>query len=255
MARNLFSCGQSKQACSVYNTNYPMRMDKTSMVLNYGQAPLLKSRYGKYINNDENSYGENAIVAIMCYTGYNVEDAILINEGALNRRLFRTSYFTTYETREENTMNATDAWVDKKIGNVDDLKIVQCKKVGYTYHKLDPNGMIREGEVVDDKTVLIGFTSNSDVDVERRIDQSIVPKKRQLGTVDKTYITEGEEGERIGKVRIVDQRIPTLGDKFASRVGQKGTIGMVIKEVDMNFTSSGLRPDIIINPHAQVERP
>ena len=250
MARNLFSCGQSKQACSVYHTNYPMRMDKTSMVLNYGQAPLLKSRYGKYINNDENSYGENAVVAIMCYTGYNVEDAILINEGALSRGLFRTSYFTTYEIREENTMNAANAWVDKKIGNVDNLKIVQGKKVGYMYDKLDSNGMIREGEVVDDKTVLIGFTSNSVVDTERRIDQSIVPKKGQLGTVDKTYITEGEEGDRIGKVRIVDQRIPTLGDKFASRVGQKGTIGMVIKEIDMPFTSTGLRPDIIINPHA-----
>lgn len=250
MARNLFSCGQSKQACSVYHTNYQMRMDKSSMVLNYGQMPLLKSRYGKYINNDENSYGENAIVAIMCFTGYNVEDAILINEGSLNRGLFRTSYFTTYETREENTLSASDVWVDKKISNVDEIKTIQSKKVGYVYHKLDSNGMIREGEIVDDKTVLIGFTSNSVLDAEKRVDQSIVPKKGQLGVVDKSYITEGEEGERIGKVRIVDQRIPTLGDKFASRVGQKGTIGMVIREVDMPFTNLGIRPDIIINPHA-----
>ena len=250
MARNLFSCGQSKQACSLYHTNYQMRMDKTSMVLNYGQIPLLKSRFGKYINNNENSYGENAIVAIMCYTGYNVEDAILINEGALNRGLFRTSYFTTYETYEENTMNAANIWIDKKIGNVDDLKVVQGKKVGHIYHKLDSNGMIREGEIVNDKTILIGLTTNSAVNSETRIDQSIFPKKGQLGTVDKSYITEGEEGERIGKVRIVDQRIPTLGDKFASRVGQKGTIGMVIREVDMPFTNKGIRPDIIINPHA-----
>lgn len=250
MARNLFSCGQSKQACSLYHTNYQMRMDKSSMVLNYGQIPLLKSRYSKYINNDENSYGENAIVAIMCYTGYNVEDAILINEGALNRGLFRTSYFTTYETREENTLSSSNVWVDKKIGNVDGLKVVQGKKVGYVYEKLDSTGMIREGEVVDDRTVLIGFTSNSVLDTDKRVDQSIVPKKGQLGFVDKSYLTEGEHGERIGKVRIVDQRIPTLGDKFASRVGQKGTIGMVIREVDMPFTNSGIRPDIIINPHA-----
>lgn len=250
MARNLFSCGQSKQACSLYHTNYQMRMDKTSMVLNYGQIPLLKSRFGKYINNNENSYGENAIVAIMCYTGYNVEDAILINEGSLNRGLFRTSYFTTYETYEENTMNAANIWIDKKIGNVDNLKSVQGKKVGHVYHKLDSNGMIREGETVNDKTILIGFTSNSAIDSVTRVDQSIIPKKGQLGTVDKSYITEGEEGERIAKVRIVDQRIPTLGDKFASRVGQKGTIGMVIREVDMPFTTNGIRPDIIINPHA-----
>ena len=251
MARNLFSCGQSKQACSVYHTNYQMRMDKSSMVLNYGQSPLLQSRYGKYINNNENSYGENAIVAIMCYTGYNVEDAILINEGALNRGLFRTSYFTTYETFEEKVAaNGANVAVDKNIGNVDKLPVVKGKKVGHVYHKLDSNGMIREGETVDDKTVLIGMTSNSIDDPIKRIDHSVVPKKGQLGTVDKAYITEGEEGTRIGKVRIVDQRIPTLGDKFASRVGQKGTIGMVIREADMPFTSSGLRPDLIINPHA-----
>ena len=251
MARNLFSCGQSKQACSVYHTNYQMRMDKSSMVLNYGQSPLLQSRYGKYINNNENSYGENAIVAIMCYTGYNVEDAILINEGALSRGLFRTSYFTTYETHEEKvSSNGATVAVDKNIGNVDKLPVVQGKKIGYVYHKLDTNGMIREGENVDDKTVLIGMTSNSIDDPIKRIDHSVVPKKGQLGTVDKAYITEGEEGTRIGKVRIVDQRIPTLGDKFASRVGQKGTIGMVIREVDMPFTSTGLRPDLIINPHA-----
>jgi DNA-directed RNA polymerase II subunit RPB2 len=251
MARNLFSCGQSKQACSVYHTNYQMRMDKSSMVLNYGQSPLLQSRYGKYINNNENSYGENAIVAIMCYTGYNVEDAILINEGALSRGLFRTSYFTTYETHEEKVAaNGVNVAVDKNIGNVDNFQVVQGKKVGYVYHKLDSNGMIREGEIVDDKTVLIGMTSNSMDDSVKRIDHSVVPKKGQLGTVYKAYITEGDVGTRIGKIRIVDQRIPTLGDKFASRVGQKGTIGMVIREVDMPFTSSGLRPDLIINPHA-----
>ena len=251
MARNLFSCGQSKQACSVYHTNYQMRMDKSSMVLNYGQAPLLQSRYGKYINNNENSYGENAIVAIMCYTGYNVEDAILINEGALNRGLFRTSYFTTYQTFEEQVAgNGSTVAVDKNIGNIDKLPVVKGKKIGYVYDKLDSNGMIREGETVDDKTVLIGITSNSIDDPIKRIDHSVVPKKGQLGTVDKAYITEGKEGTRIGKVRIVDQRIPTLGDKFASRVGQKGTIGMVIREPDMPFTKNGLRPDLIINPHA-----
>jgi DNA-directed RNA polymerase II subunit RPB2 len=149
MARNLFSCGQSKQACSVYHTNYQMRMDKSSMVLNYGQAPLLQSRYGKYINNNENSYGENAIVAIMCYTGYNVEDAILLNEGALNRGLFRTSYFTTYQTFEEQVAgNGSNVAVDKNIGNIDKLPVVKGKKIGYVYDKLDSNGMIREGETV-----------------------------------------------------------------------------------------------------------
>jgi DNA-directed RNA polymerase II subunit RPB2 len=250
MARNLFSCGQSKQAVSLYHTNYQMRMDKSSMVLNYGQSPLLRSRYGQYINHEENPYGENTIVAIMCYTGYNVEDAILINEASLQRGLFRTSYFTTYETHEEDTVNAAGVSVDKKITDMNKGNDFQNKKVGHNYSKLDMQGIIREGETVDEKTVLIGFTSNNVLNYEKRIDISITPKKGQLGTVFKSYITEGEEGERIAKVRVVDQRIPAIGDKFASRVGQKGTIGMVIKEVDMPFTSSGIRPDIIINPHA-----
>jgi DNA-directed RNA polymerase II subunit RPB2 len=251
MARNLFSCGQSKQACSLYHTNYQMRMDKTAMVLNYGQIPLLKSRYSEYINNDENSYGENTIVAIMCFTGYNVEDAILINEGSLNRGLFRTSYFSTYETHEEKANQNDDVSTEKIICNINDIKTIQGKKGGYSYEKLDSNGLIREGELVDDKTILVGLTSNSTGDKESKLfDISIVPKKGQLGTVNKSYITEGEEGERIAKVRVVHQRIPSLGDKFASRVGQKGTVGMIIREQDMPFTKNGMRPDIIINPHA-----
>ena len=101
--RNSFSCGQSKQACSMYHTNHRVRMDKTAVVLNNGQTPLVKSRYLEHINNEGNPYGENTIVAVMCYTGYNVEDAILVNEGAFKRGLFRTTYYSTYETHEEKS--------------------------------------------------------------------------------------------------------------------------------------------------------
>ena len=101
MSRNCFSCGQSKQATSLYHTNFQMRMDKTAVLLNSGQVPLVKSEYLQYINQEEMPYGENAIVAIMCYTGYNVEDAILVNEASLKRGLFRTTYYSTYETHEE----------------------------------------------------------------------------------------------------------------------------------------------------------
>ena len=95
--RKSFSCGQSKQACSMYSTNHRVRMDKTAVVLNNGQNPLVKTRYLEHINDSGNPYGENVIVAVMCYTGYNVEDAILVNEGALKRGLFRTTYYSTYE--------------------------------------------------------------------------------------------------------------------------------------------------------------
>jgi hypothetical protein len=103
LPRNSFSCGQSKQAVSVYHSNYQMRIDKMGVILNYGQIPLIKSRYLEYINNEEQPYGVNAIVAIMSYTGYNVEDAILINEGSVARGIFRTTYYSMYESREESS--------------------------------------------------------------------------------------------------------------------------------------------------------
>uniref|UniRef100_A0A6C0DRM1 DNA-directed RNA polymerase n=1 Tax=viral metagenome TaxID=1070528 RepID=A0A6C0DRM1_9ZZZZ len=252
VVRNSFSCGQSKQAVSMYHTNHRVRMDKTAVVLNYGQTPLVKSRYLEYINHEGNPYGENAIVAIMCYTGYNVEDAILINEGSLKRGLFRTTYYSTYETHEEKSMN-NDSTVEKLFTNIENESNVVGTKPGYDYSKLDKYGLIKEGTDIDDKTILIGITataSGSNGTKDARIDMSKTPKKGQLGTVDKTFITDSEEGKRIAKVRIREQRIPNLGDKMASRSGQKGTIGLVIPEEDMPFTKDGIRPDLIINPHA-----
>ena len=252
-SRNSFSCGQSKQACSLYSTNYQLRMDKTAVVLNSGQIPLVKSRYMQYINNEENPYGENAIVAIMCYTGYNVEDAILINEGALQRGLFRTTYYTTYDSHEEKEVKHDIVMKEKTFSNIEALDNVVGIKPDFDYSKLDEHGMIPENTVVDDRIVLIGATEMADK-MGGRKDASKTPKKGQLGVVDKTFMTEGEEGQRIAKVRIREVRIPAMGDKFASRAGQKGTIGMVIPEANMPFTKNGIRPDMIINPHALPSR-
>ena len=247
--RNAFSCGQSKQAVSMYHTNYNVRMDKTAVILNNGQKPLVKSRFMEYINEEENPYGENAIVAIMCYSGYNVEDAVLINEASIQRGLFNTTYYTVYESHEESSKNANTI-VDKRFTNIENEENVRGTKPGYDYSKLDKFGIIKENIPVDDKTVLIGLTSNNVENKELRMDMSKTPKKGQLGIVDKTFITEGEEGQRIAKVRLREIRVPNLGDKMASRSGQKGTVGMIIPEKDMPFTKSGIRPDIIINPHA-----
>ena len=246
--RNSFSCGQSRQACSLYHTNHRNRMDKTAVVLNYGQIPLIKSRYMEYINREEMPYGENAIVAIMCYSGYNMEDSILINEGSLNRGLFHTTYYSTYETHEENEQTSEGEIKTAFVCTESETNIVRTK-TGYDYSKLDKYGLIREGTEIDDKTVLIGMATSSPTS-DLKSDASKTPKKGQLGIVDKTFMTEGDEGERIAKVRVRETRIPNLGDKMASRAGQKGTIGMVVPEADMPFTRNGLRPDLIINPHA-----
>ena len=246
--RDAFSCGQSKQAVSIYHTNHQMRIDKMGVTLNYGQIPLIKSRYLEYINKEEIPYGENAIVAIMSYTGYNVEDAILINEGSVKRGIFRTSYYSMYESREESskvagtTSNSLFADVSKK-------KVVGTKP-GYDYSQLDKWGLIKENTALDDKIVLIGKVTSSVAEPDVYTDASVMPKKGQLGFVDKSFITEGEEGFRIAKIRVREERIPALGDKMASRAGQKGTLGLIIPEEDMPFCADGIRPDLIINPHA-----
>jgi DNA-directed RNA polymerase II subunit RPB2 len=248
--RNNFSCGQSKQAISLYHTNFHVRMDKMAVVLNYGQSPLVKTRYYEHICNDENPYGENAIVAIMCFTGYNVEDAVLINEGALKRGLFRTTYFTTYEAHEEKKAKVGGVGSNSEIlfTNIERDEMVVDTKPGIDYSHLDAYGLIRENTEVNDKMAMIGLAESSGAGKKR--DVSKMPKKGQLGVVDKTFITEGEQGQRIAKVRIREERIPNLGDKMASRNGQKGTVGLIIPEANMPFTADGLRPDIIINPHA-----
>ena len=251
--RNSFSCGQSKQAVSMYHTNHQVRMDKTAVVLNSGQLPLVKSRYLEYVNHEENPYGENAIVAVMVYTGYNVEDAMLVNEGALKRGLLRNTYYSTYESHEEKSIQG-DEKVETLFTNIENDGAVLRTKPGYDYSQLDKYGIIREETPVNDKTVLIGLSSSMSSLKGTKIDASKTPKKGQMGTVDKTFITESEEGKRIAKVRIREERIPNIGDKMASRSGQKGTIGLVVPEEDMPFTRDGLRPDIIINPHALPSR-
>ena len=249
--RNSFSCGQSKQAVSMYHTNFHVRMDKSAVVLASPQIPLIKTRYMDVINGEENCYGENAIVAIMCYTGYNVEDAVLINEGSLKRGLLRTTYYSTYETHEEKTKNSRDVLETETLfTNIEKSENIIGTKPGFEYNHLDENGIIKEGTELHDKMVVIGMSSLVEPKSALRVDASKVPKKGQLGIVDKTFITEGEEGERIAKVRVREIRIPAIGDKMASRAGQKGTIGNIIPESNMPFTRDGLRPDIIINPHA-----
>ena len=247
VTRNSFSCGQSKQAVSMYHTNYQVRIDKMGVVLNYGQIPLVKSRYLEYINNEEIPYGVNAIVAIMCYSGYNVEDAILINEGAIHRGIFRTTYLSMYEAREESSK--VSGMVNSKFANIEKNNVVKIKP-GYDYSLLDDHGMIKENTPLNDKIILIGKITSDSENNDRYVDDSVKPKKGQLGFVDKSFITQGEEGFNIAKVRIREERIPAIGDKMASRAGQKGTLGLIIPEGDMPFTADGIRPDLIINPHA-----
>ena len=251
--RDAFSCGQAKQGVSVYSSNYQVRLDKTSYVLNNGQTPLTKSRYLKYITNEEHNYGENAIVAIMCHTGYNVEDAVIVNRGALERGIFRTTYYNTYKAHEE-VENMMGMKIETKFMDTNKDNVLETKE-GYDYSHLDPNsGLIKEGTKVGEKTVVIGMGTNSFLNPGIYVDNSVKTKKGQVGVVDHSFMTTGEEGKRIAKVKIRSERIPRIGDKFCSRAGQKGTIGIILDEADMPTTADGIKPDIIVNPHAMPSR-
>jgi DNA-directed RNA polymerase II subunit RPB2 len=252
LPRDLFACGQARQAISLYHSNFQVRVDKTGIVLNNGQVPLVKSRYLKYINNEEHPCGENTIVAIMAWNGYNVEDSILFNEGSLKRGLFRTTYYSVYESREESS-RVGQTTIDSVFANIESKDVVGLKP-GCDYSQLDQYGLVKENALVDEKTVLIGKVTTNIEKPGTFIDASSFPKKGQLGYVDKSFMTEGEEGFRIAKVRVRNERIPAIGDKFCSRCGQKGTVGLVIPEADMPFTADGVKPDIIINPHALPSR-
>jgi DNA-directed RNA polymerase II subunit RPB2 len=251
LPRDAFSCGQSKQAVSVYHSNYQMRIDKMGVILNYGQVPLIKSRYLEYINNEEQPYGVNAIVAIMSYTGYNVEDAILINEGSVARGIFRTTYYSMYESKEEKSK--VTGSTSSKFANIQKNNVVKIKP-GYDYSYLDEHGLVKENTELNDKIIVIGKINSNLENKDVWIDDSVKTKKGQLGFVDKSFITLGEEGFNIAKVRIREERIPAIGDKMASRAGQKGTLGLIIPEENMPFTDDGVRPDLIINPHALPSR-
>jgi DNA-directed RNA polymerase II subunit RPB2 len=249
LPRNVFGCGQAKQAASVYHSNYPVRIDKMGIVINNGEIPLVKSRYLDLINHEQHPCGFNAIVAIMSYNGYNVEDSILFNEASVKRGMFRITYYSMYEEREESTRNK-GVDVDKRFANVM-AEGVSGIKSGHDYSHLNKHGLIAENTELDDKTVVIGMgiVSANNPDGQMR-DASVFPKKGQLGFVDKAFMTDGEEGFRLAKVRVREERFPSIGDKFCSRCGQKGTCGLIIPEQDMPFTADGIRPDIIINPHA-----
>jgi hypothetical protein len=185
----------------------------------------------------------------MSFNGYNVEDSILFNEASIKRGMFRITYYNMYEAREESS-SVRGAQRDTRFANIQKEGAIGIKP-GYDYSHLDEHGLIRENTEMDDKKVVIGIGSVSiHNDGGQMRDMSVMPKKGQLGFVDKAFMTEGETGFRIGKVRIREERFPSIGDKFCSRCGQKGTCGLIIPEKDMPFTKDGIRPDIIINPHA-----
>jgi hypothetical protein len=175
----------------------------------------------------------------------------LINEGSVARGIFRTTYYSMYESREESSK--VTGSTSSKFANIQKNNVVKIKP-GYDYSYLDEHGLVKENTELNDKIIVIGKINSNLENKDVWIDDSVKTKKGQLGFVDKSFITLGEEGFNIAKVRIREERIPAIGDKMASRAGQKGTLGLIIPEENMPFTDDGVRPDLIINPHALPSR-
>jgi DNA-directed RNA polymerase II subunit RPB2 len=244
--RNAFSCQQTKQAVGVYSSAYNTRFDIAGHILYYPQKPIVTTRFKKYTDVDKLPYGINAIVAICCYSGYNQEDAVIINKSAVNRGLFKSIYYRSYGSEEEISKG-------QKIYFANPLyqKNVVKKDLS-NYSKLDDNGFIKEGEHITDKDIIIGQCSKSiNSDGQEIINVTgITIGKGTYGIVDKVIVTKNNKGLRTCKIRIKKIRPATIGDKFTSRCGQKGMCGMVLEDFEMPFTNEGIIPDIIINPHA-----
>ena len=247
--RNTYQTAMAKQAMGVYVTNYDQRMDKTAYVLNYPSRPLVDTRLMNFIKLNKIPSGTQIHVAIMTHTGYNQEDSVLVNKGSIDRGLFIATIYHTEKDEDKNIIR------DEIIRCKPDPTKTKGIKFG-NYDKLNPQGFIPENELVENRDVIIAKTipikenRNDPTKTIKYEDQSKTFRTTEETYVDKNYTGRNGDGYNFAKVRVRILRKPVFGDKFSSRHGQKGTCGNIIPECDMPFTKDGLRPDIIINPHA-----
>ncbi|MCL1970593.1 MAG: DNA-directed RNA polymerase subunit B [Candidatus Bathyarchaeota archaeon] len=251
--RNSYQAAMAKQALGVYGTNFHNRTDTRSHILHYPQVPIVQTENMDVMGYKQRPTGQNCIVAVLSFEGYNMEDAIIFNQASIQRGLFRSTFYRIYEAECRQYLG----------GLKDKFTIPEAGTRGYRgeqyYRLLEPDGIISLESQVVGGDVLIGRISpprfleeykEFDVKGPSMRDTSIDMRPSETGIVDGIFITESGEGSQLVKVRVRDQRIPELGDKFASRHGQKGVIGLIVPPENLPFTDEGITPDLIINPHA-----
>ncbi|MEM2500085.1 MAG: DNA-directed RNA polymerase subunit B, partial [Sulfolobales archaeon] len=255
--RNTYQAAMAKQALGLYASNYNLRFDSRAHVLHYPQKPLVQTKFLDVIGYNDRPAGQNFIIAILSYTGYNMEDAVILNKSSVDRGLARSTFFREYITEELRYAG----------GQMDKIEIPEPSVRGYrgreNYSLLDDDGIVSPEAKVLSGNVLVGKTSPPRfmeeykelgiVSTTRR-DTSVTLRHGDRGVIDSVLITVSADGNKLVRVRVRDLRVPEIGDKFASRHGQKGVVGLLLPQYDMPYTPDGITPDIIINPHALPSR-
>jgi len=251
--RNAYQSAMAKQAMGVYALNFRERFDAMSHVLCYPEVPMVSPFMSKFYGAQNLPAGQNIIVAIMTYTGYNQEDSNMMNRAALDRGRFRSIFYRTYKDEERKNQSSGE---EEKFCNPNPAETKHMKNA--KYDKIGEDGFIPRNTYVTPDDILIGKVVplrvptgvTVPVGSKKSRDISKMPRNNESGYVDKIYKNRNGEGYSFAKIRMRQDRIPEIGDKFSSRHGQKGTMGMILNPEDMPQTASGIVPDIIINPHA-----
>lgn len=241
-----------KQALGFYAGNYHVRMDMDVNLLHYPQMPIVQSVTHPISGYNKHPAGQNIVVAVMSFKGYNMEDAVVINKGSIDRGFGRGTYYRPAIAEELRYSG----------GLVDEISIPNKDVKGYKserdYRYLEEDGIIFPEAKVGEGDVIIGKTSPQrflsgmetyDLSQETRRESSIGMQHGEEGIIDFVLITENAEGNKLIQVKVRDERIPEVGDKFSSRHGQKGVIGLIVPYADMPYTASGIVPDLIFSPH------
>jgi len=253
--RNTYESAMAKQSLGfstpMMNTSTYVRQH----FMLYPQTPIVTTKSLSLLGMEERPAGQNCVVAVLPFDGYNIEDAIVLSKSSVDRGLARTFFYRIYDAEAKQYPGGMRD--NFEIPNADDN--IRGYKGEKSYRVLEEDGIVATESSVTGGDILIGKTSPPRFMEEYkefessgpyRRDTSIGVRPSETGVVDTVVMTQSHEGGKMYKIRVRDMRIPEIGDKFASRHGQKGVLGILAKNEDLPYTEQGITPDVLINPHA-----